>query len=226
MYHRTRQSKAFGEILRVSPSFEFYLGKQQWKEGLTEHLKRVPLLVETSYHYWPFYGARPSLLEPVIWTSGQFTSPMESELYPNVFLDWLLPKNVLITELIMEQDVSLTVEIERLLRVLEQQIRLKEPGRIVNYLLQFPELIEVIPKAVDAAQKHFPEAQLVLEVYQDPEIENEYLALYVRLKRYDDSVAERLEKAEAEFLDLLATKDGWLQLTTDFQEPEAGEDAF
>jgi hypothetical protein len=98
---------------------------------------------------------------------------------------------------------------------------LKEYGndRIREYLLQFTELLDVIPKAVDAAKKHFPEAKLVMDVYQDPEIADCYLVLYIRLKHYDDSVIERLEKAEAEFLNQLVNKRGWIQLTTDFQEP-------
>jgi hypothetical protein len=98
---------------------------------------------------------------------------------------------------------------------------LKEYGndRIREYLLQFTELLDMIPKAVEAAKKHFPEAQLTMDVYQDPEIDDCYLVLYVRSKYYDDSFIERLEKAEAEFLNQLVNKAGWIQLTTDFQEP-------
>jgi hypothetical protein len=44
--------------------------------------------------------------------------------------------------------------------------------------------------------------------------------VYIRLKHYDDSVIERLEEAEAEFLNQLVSKRGWIQLTTDFREPE------
>ena len=93
--------------------------------------------------------------------------------------------------------------------------------RIREYLLQFVDLAEVVPHAVEAAKQHFPEAQLVLEVYRDPEIDDEYLALYVRLSRYDDTVMERIAAAEAEYLDRLAGKSGWIQLTTDFRTPDA-----
>jgi hypothetical protein len=47
----------------------------------------------------------------------------------------------------------------------------------------------------------------------------------IRPKHYDDSVIERLEEAEAEFLNQLVSKRGWIQLTTDFREPEE-EDAL
>lgn len=119
---------------------------------------------------------------------------------------------------------SILMEIDTLLTwLLSNHVRLSEPDHIREYLLQFPDLMDVIPLAVNATRTSLPRAQLVLEVYQDPEIEDRYLALYVRLKRYDESVIERIEAAEAEFIDLLADKEGWLQLTTDFQEPEAGD---
>jgi hypothetical protein len=97
-------------------------------------------------------------------------------------------------------------------------------GHVTNkskeYLLQFTELLDVIPKAVDAVKRHFPEAQLTMDVYQDPEIDDHYLVLYVRSKYYDDLSIERLQKAEAEFLNQLVNKRGWIQLTTDFRKPE------
>jgi hypothetical protein len=120
---------------------------------------------------------------------------------------------------------SIVIDIEGLIEWLARKVRLENPHSIREYLLRFTELLDVIPKAVDAAKKHFPEAQLVMDVYQDPEIADYYLVLYIRLKYYDDSIIERLEKAEAKFLNQLANKRGWIQLTTDFREPE-GEDAL
>jgi len=119
---------------------------------------------------------------------------------------------------------SVVIDIEKLMEWLARKVRFENPHSIREYLLRFTELLDVIPEAVDAAKKHFPEAQLVMDVYQDPEIADCYLVLYMRLKHYDDSVIERLEKAEAEFLNQLVNKRGWIQLTTDFREPE-GEGA-
>jgi len=120
---------------------------------------------------------------------------------------------------------SVVIGIEELMMYLARKVRIENPNLIREYLSQFIGLLDVIPKAVNAAKKHFPEAQLVIDVYQDPEIADCYLVLYIRLKHYDDSVMERLEKAEAEFLSHLVSKRGWIQLTTDFREPE-GEDAL
>jgi len=120
---------------------------------------------------------------------------------------------------------SVVIDIEELMERLARKVRIENPNLIREYLSQFTGLLDVIPKAVNAAKKHFPEAQLVIDVYQDPEIADCYLVLYIRLKHYDDSVMERLEKAEAEFLSHLVSKRGWIQLTTDFREPE-GDDAL
>jgi len=115
---------------------------------------------------------------------------------------------------------SVVIGIEELMMYLARQVRIENPNLIREYLSQFTGLLDVIPKAVNAAKKHFPEAQLVIDVYQDPEIADCYLVLYIRLKHYDDSVIERLEKAETKFLNHLVNKRGWIQLTTDFREPE------
>jgi len=120
---------------------------------------------------------------------------------------------------------SVVIGIEELMMYLARKVRIENPNLIREYLSQFIGLLDVIPKAVNAAKKHFPEAQLVIDVYRDPEIADCYLVLYIRLKYYDDSVMERLEKAEAEFLSHLVSKRGWIQLTTDFREPE-GDDAL
>lgn len=121
----------------------------------------------------------------------------------------------------IEQTPSLVAEINSLLSQLQELgIRLGTQDEIREYLLQFPDLIEVIPLAVNAALDHLPEAQLFLEVYRDPEIEDQYLMLYARIQNYDDLVIERIEAAERKYIALLIGKEGWLQLSTDFREPE------
>jgi hypothetical protein len=120
-------------------------------------------------------------------------------------------------------DTSVFSYVESLLRwLVEEQVRVQDASLVQDYIVEFPELIEVVPRAVRAAKRHLPEAQLVLKAYRDPEIEDRYLALYVRLPTYDEKVMERIESAEAEFLDRLADAQGWLQLTTDFAKPEDG----
>lgn len=116
---------------------------------------------------------------------------------------------------------SLVAEIDALLAQIDHLgVVLGNQGEIRDYLLQFPDLIEVIPQAVRATLTHFPAAQLFLEVYSDPEIHDQYLVLYVRVQKYDESILQGIEEAEGEYLDLLSDKEGWLQLSTDFRKPE------
>ncbi len=122
----------------------------------------------------------------------------------------------------VEQTPSLVAEIELLLSQLQELgIGLGAQEEIREYLLKFPDLIKVIPLAVNAALVHLPEAQLFLEVYKDPEIEDQYLMLYVRMQNYDESFIERIEAAESEYIDLLTGREGWLQMGTDFRQQES-----
>jgi hypothetical protein len=127
-------------------------------------------------------------------------------------------------------------KIDRIMELLTQdpQVRVKNPKLVRRYLSRFNDMIDIVPEAVNAAKRHFPEAQLVLDLYIDPEIDDKHLVLYVRMWDYSDSVMEgirearrelrsfidRLEEAESEFLNKLAGKGGWIQLTTDFRKPE------
>lgn len=104
--------------------------------------------------------------------------------------------------------------------LVKEGVRLHDMGRIQDYIIEFPDLIKVIPQVVRAAKKYLPEARLILDLYRDPEIEDRHLVIYARLPSYDEKVIERIEAAEAEFLNLLADSKGWIQLTTDFRKPE------
>jgi hypothetical protein len=131
---------------------------------------------------------------------------------------------------------EIKAKVDELMERLDQepQVRVKNPNLVRRYLRRFNDMIDVVPEAVNAAKRYFPEAQLVLDLYQDPEIEDRYLVLYVRLWSYDESVMERvrearrelnsfidrLKEAEKEFLHRLVDRRGWIQMTTDFQKPE------
>ena len=126
-----------------------------------------------------------------------------------------------------EQTTSLVARIYELLsRVQRLGVILENQERVREYLLRFPDLMDVIPHAIHSVLHFLPESRLFLDVYCDPEVEDEYLILYVRLQNYDTSVIERIEAAEREYIDLLAEKKGWLQVTTDFRELEACVDGL
>ena len=106
--------------------------------------------------------------------------------------------------------------IDKIIEELNNKVEINNPQHIRDYLSIFADLIDLLPIAVSIAQKHFPESSIVLDVYVDPEIDDSYIVLYIRLSHYDDSFIERLAEAENEMLPLLVNKKGWIQLTTDF----------
>ncbi|RMH32665.1 MAG: hypothetical protein D6687_09465 [Acidobacteria bacterium] len=141
---------------------------------------------------------------------------------PSLFTSLIELSQTLSLSYFLEVSTSVFREVESVTGwLIEEQVRLHDARQIRDYIAEFPDLIGVIPQAVQAVKKHLPEAQLILKVYRDPEVEDRYLVLYVRLPRYDEKVLERIEAAETEFIDRLADVKGWLQVTTDFGEPES-----
>ncbi len=113
---------------------------------------------------------------------------------------------------------SFELQIQQILRELrEKGIVLQHIDDIHEYLLRFPDIIDVLPFAISVLGKYFPEARIILDMYKDPEIEDSYLVIYVRTENYDESFIDKLGKAESEFLDSLVNKEGWIQVSTDFR---------
>lgn len=63
------------------------------------------------------------------------------------------------------------------------------------------------------------QVQLSLEVYRDPEIQDEYLTLYVRQETYDEQLPNTIDEVSAACESLLVNTSGWLLVTTDFCSP-------
>lgn len=109
---------------------------------------------------------------------------------------------------------------DALLNNLRREVAVPRESEVRRYLQAHPDLLEILSKAVTSAHKHIPDSCLVLDLYSDPEIHDQYLVLVVRVPVYDESFMTRLEEAEAEYIELLGNSVGWLQLSTDFQPPE------
>jgi len=120
------------------------------------------------------------------------------------------------------EEPGLTIDIENMIReFILLGIRIPRPGEIRNYMLIHPDMTPVVKYVCFLAKKNWlNNAQLSLELYRDPEIEDEYLTLYVRLDRYDKTIVNTIKNIRKEYEDLLINKSGWLLLTTDFRKPE------
>lgn len=69
--------------------------------------------------------------------------------------------------------------------------------------------------ALEIVRKHFPDAkQVFAEIYCDPEIDDSYPIIYVRMEEYDDNFLGRLKAAKKEVWEAM---EGWVSVTTDYR---------
>jgi hypothetical protein len=118
------------------------------------------------------------------------------------------------------QKIGVVEKIDKILKLVSQQILVKNYDKVRDYLSRFPDLLDLIPKVIEVARRNFPDGSFVLDLYEDPEIVDQYLVLYIRLKNYDETFSDRLKETQKQFIYNLENKDGWIQLTTDFQPKE------
>ena len=79
-----------------------------------------------------------------------------------------------------------------------------------------------MPPIVARTRQEFgTEAQLIMSVYRDPEIDDHYLQLCVRLPQDAPVLLDRLLRVCEPFEDVLAEiATGWFQVTTDHRPPQ------
>lgn len=87
-----------------------------------------------------------------------------------------------------------------------------------DYLIEHPTLRSLLPRICSQALCEFGRsAELTLELYRDPEIDDRYLTLMVRQQQYEANIVERLDQFAAQFADELDQCTGDLLVTTDFR---------
>jgi hypothetical protein len=118
-------------------------------------------------------------------------------------------------------DGDIASHIEQVLDQLRQnQIMVPQPAEVRSYLLHYADIIDLLPSVGKKAREYLgTQTQLSLELYRDPEIEDEYLTLHIRQKHYAPNILEVIENVSSEFDVELAEKSGWLLITTDFDSP-------
>lgn len=111
-----------------------------------------------------------------------------------------------------------SISIEEILNYFHaKKTKIISPSRVRDYLRNYPEIAELSRRVSDIVYQYFDfRAQLCLEVrdYDDPE--SEYLALYIKVPEYDDSVMDRIREIRESYYDVLDDATGWFLLTTDF----------
>ena len=116
---------------------------------------------------------------------------------------------------------SLTAEIESDLGYLRQcDVLIVRPDQIRRYLFAHSDMMDLLLAVSNrAADCLGVRAQLSLELYTDPESDEQYLTLYVRQREYEDGIMDDIEGISEAYEALLAGVSGYLLVTTDFQPP-------
>ena len=104
--------------------------------------------------------------------------------------------------------------------LVQKGLRLAKSKEIKAYLLLYPDMIDIVRTIGEDVLKRFPRpSQVALELYQDPEIEDEHLTIYVRQYVYDDDILDVIDEIRLQFRESRATSSGWIHITTDFERP-------
>ncbi len=92
--------------------------------------------------------------------------------------------------------------------------------KVKSYLFHHPDMIDLVQPICKAVLERFPPpSQVALELYQDPEIEDEHLTVYARQYDYDDDILDVIDEIRVRFREERATSSCWIHITTDFELP-------
>lgn len=113
---------------------------------------------------------------------------------------------------------SITVDIENLLgRLQEQQVELIDTDAIREYMCGHSDMVSGVDIVTSLIRSHFGEdARLLLDVYNDPEIDDQYLQLRVRAIDYNSEFMNLIDVVDALAEPGLRRRTGQILLTTDF----------
>jgi hypothetical protein len=108
------------------------------------------------------------------------------------------------------------------LDVLKCGVEITNRSQVEAYLNDHGDLAGIVPIVCAQGRKEFgEEAGLNLCVYRDPEIDDQYLSLYVRLPATGQAGMERVERFSRTFDDQLCEASGYLLISADFRTPRA-----
>ena len=87
---------------------------------------------------------------------------------------------------------------------------------LVEYLKKHPDTASVLPEILKIAVRELPEAEVVVDLYRDPEEDDEHVVIYARFDDYDGDQLDRIRKVRSLCRDMLRGKKGFVFITTDF----------
>jgi len=102
---------------------------------------------------------------------------------------------------------------------LPETICVPRPDRVAAYLAERPGLSDIVKGMAAALVKEFENepSQLILDVYDDPEIDDHNLKYIVRLPKYDGSLRPRLDHVWEPFAEQMVRAREGVNVTTDYR---------
>jgi len=98
--------------------------------------------------------------------------------------------------------------------------RFTNPEGVIDYLQKHRSLYDITLYACILTEEKFgSHAQISLEVYQDPEIDDHYLTIYVRQNEYEPDIIEKIDAVCKEYESAMTGEQGYILVTTDFHPP-------
>ena len=121
------------------------------------------------------------------------------------------------TAVLLETVAPVAAPIDALLSELRaDSIRISRLPEVRVYLEQFPDLIPIARHVCDLTLSEFDgKAELSLEVYVDPEIDDPHLTLYVQNDGYDAAASAVIESIFENYADGMINSGGWINVLQD-----------
>ncbi|SRR6266536_4406943 len=93
------------------------------------------------------------------------------------------------------------------------------PDRVAEYLRAHPDATDIVTGMAGELVREFQgeHAEIELDLYEDPEIDDQYLAFTVRKPTYEDKFVDRLLSVMAKFHEERGSASGWVMVSTDFR---------
>jgi len=108
--------------------------------------------------------------------------------------------------------------VERQIYLLQKYLgfKIENQKAVIQYILNNADIDLVLIDALHAVADAFVESESTLTLYQDPELKDEYLTIYVRMSHYPEHMFEKIDALLPRYQEKFTLTPGWLVITTDF----------
>ena len=146
--------------------------------------------------------------------SGQYES------LPEVYVEDKTVKSPKdLTSSVYPKDITSRVE-NPLEEIINLGIVFPDVTDVRDYLMKHPDMDDLLIFASNRALELFGEtSEISLEVYHDPEVEDEYLILYIRQYKYQRNIKAEIRDLRSQYRNKLIESSGWFLVTTDYKSP-------